>query len=178
MFDVDDFLAACSQAITESEPHQAIKEVVEAAIANPTAVADALPPSRAEIVKLYGSSELTVLKVVWAPGMTLGPHDHRMWAAIGVYTGGEQNDFYRRNGDTLASAGGKELRPRDVCMLGREVVHAVTNPTQQYAGAIHVYGGDFFRTPRSEWLGDPLREEPYDVSRVLALFDAANSASQ
>jgi predicted metal-dependent enzyme (double-stranded beta helix superfamily) len=176
MFDVDNLLDACSQAITESEPHQAMKEVLEAAVADPSAVADALPPSRAEIEKLYVSPKLTVLKVVWAPKMTLGPHDHRMWAAIGVYSGGEQNQFYRRNGDALADAGGKELEPRDVCLLGREVVHAVTNPTAQFAGAIHVYGGDFFRTPRSEWRGDPLREEPYDVSRVLALFDAANSA--
>jgi predicted metal-dependent enzyme (double-stranded beta helix superfamily) len=176
VFDLDNFLAACSQAITESEPHRAIKEVLEATIAKPNAVADALPPTRAEIVKLHVSPELTVLKVVWAPGMTLGPHDHRMWAAIGVYTGGEHNQFYRRSDDSLVDAGSKDLEPRDVCLLGRDVVHAVTNPTVRYAGAIHVYGGDFFETPRSEWRGDPLREEPYDVSRVLATFDAANNA--
>ena len=73
-------------------------------------IADALPPSRAEIVKLYGSREVTVLKVVWAPGMSFGPHDHRMWAAIGVYSGGEQNQFYRRVGDTLAPSGGARMR--------------------------------------------------------------------
>ena len=174
MFDVDAFVAACCQAVAETEPHRAIKEVLETVVANPQAVADALPPSRAEIVKLYGSPELTVLKVVWAPCMSFGPHDHRMWAAIGVYSGGEQNQFYRRNGDTLAPSGGKDLRPRDVCVLGSEAVHAVTNPTTDYAGAIHVYGGDFFHTTRSEWNGDPLRERPYDVDRVLATFEAAN----
>ena len=175
MFDVDTFVAACCQASTESEPRSAIKEVLEAAVANPNAVADALPPSRAEIVKLYGSSELTVLKVVWAPGMGFGPHDHRMWAAIGVFSGGEQNQFFRRRGDTLAKSGGKELRPGDVYVLGHDAVHAVANATTEYAGAIHVYGGDFFTTKRSEWHGDPLREEPYNVDRVLATFEAANA---
>jgi predicted metal-dependent enzyme (double-stranded beta helix superfamily) len=174
MFDVDAFVAACCESAGETEPRHAIKEVLERVVANPRAVAEALPPARAGIVKLYGSPELTVLNVVWAPGMRFGPHDHRMWAAIGVYSGGEQNQFYRRVGDTLAPSGGKDLRPRDVCVLGSEAVHAVVNPTTDYAGAIHVYGGDFFQTSRSEWNGDPFRERPYDVDRVLATFEAAN----
>ena len=178
MFDVEAFVAACVTAATETEPRLAIKAVLEAAVAAPQAVEAALPPSRAEIVKLYASPELTMLKVVWAPGMSFSPHDHRMWAAIGVYSGGETNQFFRRAGKTLTCSGEKELRPRDVCLLGSDAVHAVTNPTSDYAGAIHVYGGDFFRTPRSEWRGDPLREEAYDVERVLASFEAANEPTQ
>lgn len=177
MFDVDALVAACCEAIGETEPRLAIKDVLEAAVANPQAIAAALPPTRAEIVKLYGSPELTVLKVVWAPGMGFGPHDHRMWAGIGVYSGGEQNQFFRRAGTTLRRSGEKDLRPGDVCLLGDDAVHAVTNRTGDYAGAIHVYGGDFFATPRSEWRGDPLQEEPYDVERVLASFEAANRPS-
>jgi predicted metal-dependent enzyme (double-stranded beta helix superfamily) len=125
-------------------------------------------------VRLHVSPELTILKVVWAPGMSFGPHDHRTWAAIGIYTGGEDNAFYRRNGDTLAESGGKSLRPRDVVLLGDNVVHAVTNPTAEFAGAIHIYGGDFFAIPRSEWRGQPYREQPYDVDYVLDYFEAAN----
>ena len=41
--------------------------------------------------------ELTVLHVVWAPRMTIYPHDHRMWAAIGIYAGQEDNSFFRRS---------------------------------------------------------------------------------
>jgi predicted metal-dependent enzyme (double-stranded beta helix superfamily) len=178
MFDLDAFLVACQDANRESEPRQAINAVLEAAVSDPGAVADALPPTKAEIVPLHRSPELTVLKVVWAPGMTLGPHDHRMWAAIGVYSGGEDNRFFRRAGETLASTGGRELRPGDVCLLGRNAVHSVHNGTDHWAGAIHVYGGDFFATPRSEWRGEPPREEPYDVDRILALFAAANDARE
>jgi predicted metal-dependent enzyme (double-stranded beta helix superfamily) len=174
MFDLDAFLAACCQSVAENEPRQAIKEVLEAAVADAQAVAVALPPSRAEIVKLYGSPELTVLKVVWAPGMRIGPHDHRMWAAIGVFSGGEDNSFYRRVDDTLANSGGKSLRPGDVALLGDDTIHAVANPTGEFAGAIHVYGGDFFATRRSEWRGEPFREQPYDVDYVLGYFEDAN----
>ena len=64
--------------------------------------------------------------------MSFNPHDHRMWAAIGLYTGGEDNTFFRRDGQSLVESGGKELRPRDVCLLGADAVHAVTNSTREF----------------------------------------------
>jgi len=175
MFDVDELVTACSIAAAEPEPRLAIRDVLERVVSEPSLIADALPPTRAEIVPLHVSPELTVLKVVWAPGMLLGPHDHRMWAAIGVYSGGEENRFYRRHGDGLDSSGERSLRPKDVCLLGDDVVHSVYNPTAEHTGAIHVYGGDFFARPRSEWTGEPPREAPFDIERLLALFDAANA---
>jgi predicted metal-dependent enzyme (double-stranded beta helix superfamily) len=174
MFDTEAFVAECVKAGREAEPRLAIKATLERAVADSTAVSEALPPNRAEIQPLHVSPELTILKVVWAPKMTLGPHDHRMWAAIGIYSGGEDNAFYRRSGPTLVESGGKALRPRDVALLGDDTVHAVTNPTTEFCGAIHIYGGDFFTTPRSEWRGDPYRERPYDVEHTLQLFEEAN----
>jgi predicted metal-dependent enzyme (double-stranded beta helix superfamily) len=35
------------------------------------------------------SAEPTVLKVVGGPRLRVFPHDHRMWAAIGIYGGQE-----------------------------------------------------------------------------------------
>jgi predicted metal-dependent enzyme (double-stranded beta helix superfamily) len=173
MFDVDAFIAECEAARTESEPRLAIKEVLTRAVSDPS-LADVLSPTKAEIARLHVSNDLTVLKVVWAPGMSLGPHDHQTWASIGVYTGGEDNTFYRRAGGSLVDSGGRSLRPGDVCLLGDDVVHAVTNPTRHYAAAIHVYGGDFFSIPRSEWRGSPYVEEPYDAERTVAYFEASN----
>jgi predicted metal-dependent enzyme (double-stranded beta helix superfamily) len=100
-----------------------------------------------------------------------------MWAAIGVYTGAEDNAFFRRDRTALVASGGRTLRPGDVCLLGDDVIHGVTNPSNQHAGAIHVYGGDLFATPRSEWRGDPLTEEPNDPVRTIALFEAANATT-
>ena len=40
--------------------------------------------------------------------------------------------------------------------------------------AIHVYGGDFFTTDRSEWETEGLQERPYDVNKTIKLFEDAN----
>jgi predicted metal-dependent enzyme (double-stranded beta helix superfamily) len=174
MLDLDDFIADCQAAIAEEQPLRAVKEVLERAVSDPDGVAAALPPSASGIVPLHVAPDLTVLKVIWAPGLSFGPHDHRMWAAIGIYGGGEDNEFFRREGSSLTASGGRELRTGDVCLLGDDVIHAVTNPTAQFTGAIHVYGGDLLETPRSEWRGEPFAEEPYDVARTLAYFEEAN----
>jgi predicted metal-dependent enzyme (double-stranded beta helix superfamily) len=168
------FIDDCRAARAGAEPRRAIKEVLRRAMSQPEEIAAALPPTRAEIARLHVSPELTILKVVWAPGMHSGPHDHRMWACIGIYTGGEDNSLFRRADRSLVSSGGRSLRPRDVLLLGDDAIHAVTNPTVDFAGAIHVYGGDFFAAQRSEWTGPPYVEQPYDVDRVLAYFEAAN----
>jgi predicted metal-dependent enzyme (double-stranded beta helix superfamily) len=178
VLDVDTLIADCIAANREGEPLRAISEILTRAVSQPEAVAAALPPVHGGISPLHVSPELTILNIVWAPRMTLAAHDHRMWAAIALYSGGEDNTFYRRDEPGIVESGGKSLQPRDVCLLGSETIHAVTNPTSEYAGAIHVYGGDFFATARSEWAGDPLREQPYDVSRVLAVFAAANLAAE
>jgi predicted metal-dependent enzyme (double-stranded beta helix superfamily) len=125
---------------------------------------------RAGLHKLYQSEDLTVLNVVWAPMMTLVPHNHQMWAVIGIYTGREDNIFWRRiPGSRVEAAGAKALCERDVEPLGHNIIHSVTNPIPRFTGAIHVYGGDFFRSGRrSEWDPETLLEEPWDVERACA----------
>jgi predicted metal-dependent enzyme (double-stranded beta helix superfamily) len=173
-FDTDTFVADCLAARAETDPRRAVKEVLERAVSDPSAIAGALPPDRAEIEALHVSDELTILKVVWAPDMRIRPHDHRMWAAIGIYSGGEDNDFFRRSESGLASSGGRRLAPGDTVLLGDDTIHSVHNPTAQHAGAIHIYNGDFFATPRSEWDEATLEEQPYDMERTLRSFEEHN----
>jgi predicted metal-dependent enzyme (double-stranded beta helix superfamily) len=174
VFDLDSFLADCVAATAETQPRLALRELLDRALDDPRAVATALPAERAGIERLHVSPELTVLKVVWAPGMRIFPHDHRMWAAIGIYAGQEDNAFYRRGPDGVVPSGGTQLHERDVALLGDDTIHAVLNPRREHTGAIHVYGGDFFTQPRSEFDPETLAEQPYDVERTLALFEAAN----
>ena len=174
MFDIDVFIDECVRAGDEGEPRSAIKHLLERAMADTEAVAAALPPERAEITPLHASPTLTILKVVWTPGMSFRPHNHKMWAAIGIYTGGEDNEFYRRTDDWLTPSGGKRLRRGDTVLLGDEVIHAVTNPTGEHAGAIHIYGGDLFAAERSEWDPDTRVEQQYDVPAAMAYFEEQN----
>ncbi len=179
MFDVDQLVAECQAAIAETEPRRAVREVLERALADPAAVADVLRPTEGGLDLLHVADDLTVLHVVWAPGMRLFPHDHRMWAAIGIYAGQEDNEFYRRDpGDpgAIVATGGKEIVTSDVLLLGDDTIHAVTNPTDRLTGAIHVYGGDFVRKPRSQWGPGPERERPYEMDSARQQFAEANRA--
>jgi predicted metal-dependent enzyme (double-stranded beta helix superfamily) len=177
MFDIDQFIADCRSAVTDTEPRGAIKEVLERAVVRPHLIADALPATRASVTPVYAGEDVSVLHVVWAPGMRFRPHNHLMWAAIGLYGGQEDNTFYRRVGSGIAVAGGRELRERDVALLGDDTIHAVVNPRRTFTGAIHVYGGNITARPgRSEWDDETGDEVPYDFERTRRHFEASNAA--
>ncbi|MCC7272965.1 MAG: hypothetical protein IT561_09865 [Alphaproteobacteria bacterium] len=179
MFDLDRFIEDCKAAVAADPTHKATREVVARAVADPGAVLKGLgEPKRAVVQTLYRAADLTILNLVWGPRMTLQPHNHRMWAIIGIYTGREDNIFWRRiesgAGRQLEAAGAEALSAGDVAPLGRDVVHSVTNPIPRLTGALHVYGGDFFAPGRSQWDPGTLREEPYDSKGLIRLFEESN----
>lgn len=179
MFDTEAFLDECRGVVAESDEKGAIREVLDRAVARSSEMADALQPERAGITLMHHAPDLTVLHVVWAPGMQLFPHNHEMWAAIAIYSGVEDNAFFRRSGPgekTLVESGGKRLDERDVVLLGRETIHSVANPGERLTGAIHVYGGDFVNQPRSQWGPAELEERPYNYEETLQTFADANEA--
>jgi predicted metal-dependent enzyme (double-stranded beta helix superfamily) len=175
MFEVDRFIQDCRDGLRETNAHGAIREIIASAVSAPGQVLRSLgEPKLSGIETLYRSGELTILNVLWGPGMVLYPHEHRMWAVIGLYTGREDNAFYRRAEKGLSSAGDKTLGVKDTLPLGKDVIHAVTNPLEQITAAIHVYGGDFFATPRSEWDPQTFQERPFDLERAKQIFAEAN----
>jgi predicted metal-dependent enzyme (double-stranded beta helix superfamily) len=179
MFDLDQFVADCRAARSEDEPRQAVRDVVQRAVSDPSAVGDVLQPAEGGLTLLYHDDDLTILDVVWAPHMAIYPHDHRMWAAIGIYAGQEDNAFFRRaapGAPTLTESGGKQLFESDVALLGDDTIHGVTNPRDTLTAAIHVYGGDFVNQPRSQWGPGPRKERPYDLAEARQLFADANAA--
>lgn len=178
-FAVDELIADCQTAIKEDQPALAVRDVLRRVLDRPQDVADAFDAREGGLNLLHVSPELTVLHVTWAPGMRLYPHNHEMWAVIGIYGGQEENTFYRRDTDDrhrLVESGGKALEEKDVLMLGDDAIHAVANPLQRLTGAIHVYGGDFVNQPRSQWPPETLLEEPYDMGKVNETFASANQA--
>jgi predicted metal-dependent enzyme (double-stranded beta helix superfamily) len=175
MFTVEGFVAECREALLETPPNLAVKDVVQRAVSDPAAIDTALGPARTGDLRcLHRSPELTVLQIVWPPHVALFPHDHHMWAVNGIYGGAEDNVFFRRHAATIERAGAQRLDTGDVGTLGAEAIHAVTNPRDGYTAAIHVYGGDYFDAPRSQWDPATLVEEPFDVEAVRRLLDAAD----
>ena len=175
MLDLDEVVARCIDASKEDEPRLAVKEVLQRTVHDAGSVD---VERHAGLNILYRSPELTVIDFVWPPKMTLYPHDHRMWAAIGIYGGREDNTFFRRDGETIVRSGGKELQERDVALLGDDTIHSVHNPSRKHTGAIHVYGGDFVSQPRSQWDPESLVEAPFDLDNVLREFERAEEAAR
>lgn len=179
MFDLERFVDDCRSAVAADPTHKAVDEIVARAVSEPGQVLNALgEPARGEVQKLYCSPELTIINVIWAPRMTIMPHNHNMWAVIGVYTGREDNIFWRRVKDDpdglIEAAGARSLGHGEATPLGADIIHSVTNPTSKLTSAIHVYGGDFFEEERSEWETEGLTEQTYDVEKNLRLFEEAN----
>ncbi len=178
MFDLDVFTSECSAA-ARGAGQPPIREIVARAVDTPGDILRALgEPHRAEVKTLYRAADLTILNVVWGPRMTVMPHNHNMWAVIGIYTGREDNILWRRvpdaSGGRIEAAGAKAIGERDALPLGRDIIHSVTNPIGRLTGAIHVYGGDLFSAPRSEWDPESLLEQPGDVQKALQLFEESN----
>ena len=173
---VEDLLTACVQAMAEPEPRAAVRDAVSRAVADPK-LARACGEPKAGFDILYRSDDLTVLNFTWPPHMFLFPHDHGMWAAIGIYRGREDNQFFRRAGNSITPSGAKTLDERDVLLLGAEAIHAVENPIGTHTGAIHVYGGDFIAQPRSQWDPSTPGEQPFDLDLVREEFDRAERAA-
>ncbi|QOZ26818.1 hypothetical protein [Bradyrhizobium sp. CCBAU 51753] len=177
MFDPEQFIAGCRAAFAAEPTHKAVREVLARAVSDPAAVLRGLgEPTRPESRALFHSDKLTILNVVWAPGMMVMPHDHRMWAMIGVYSGREDNIFWRRIPDTpkkVEAAGARALCEGDAVAFGADIIHSVINPIDRLTGAIHIYGGDFFAAERSEWDAMTLEEHRLDREQRRRMFEAA-----
>ena len=182
MFDLGQFTADCCAALKADPSHKLVREVVARAVSDPAAVLKGLgEPERAGIRKLYHAADLTILNVVWAPMMTVMPHNHQMWAVIGIYTGREDNVFWRRlpqERGRVEAAGARALSVGDAEPLGHNIIHSVTNPIPRLTGAIHVYGGDFFGAERSEWDSETLLEGRFDAERQMRRFERANELTR
>ena len=175
MFDKDQFIADCRAALAGDRASRNVREVVARSVSDPAQVIRGLGELKSGgIESIHRSPELTIINVFWPPNMVIMPHNHSMWAVIGVYGGREDNMLWRRlpddAGGRIEAAGAIALSTKDAQVFGPDVIHSVVNPIERVTGAIHVYGGDFFAAKRSEWDPESLHEKPYDVEKALTMF--------
>ena len=177
--DIDQFVADCVDANKESESQAAVLEVLTRAVRAPDAVLAAVgEPREAGITVLHRSKTLTIFSAVWTPQMNLMPHNHLMWANIGIYTGREDNLIWRRSARRIEAYSAKALFEGDATALPVDAIHSVTNPLMRFTGGIHIYGGDFFDTTRTQWNPETLEEEPSDGAVIRRIFERENDRFQ
>jgi predicted metal-dependent enzyme (double-stranded beta helix superfamily) len=176
---IDHFVEDCIAANRETDAQAAVKEVLARAVSNPKAVLASIgEPEKAGINVLHTSATLTIFSATWTPQMNLMPHNHLMWANIGIYTGREDNIMWRRNAENIEAFEAAALFEGDTAALPVDAIHSVTNPLLRFTGGIHIYGGDFFDTTRSQWDPETLGEEPSDGAVIRAMFDRENERWQ
>jgi predicted metal-dependent enzyme (double-stranded beta helix superfamily) len=187
MFDRDRFVEDCIAVMEGASGDVAtarrdMKELVGGVVRDHASVTRGMgEPKAGGIEVLHRSATLTVLNLYWPVGAIVMPHDHAMWAVIGIYSGREDNVLWRRlpgdAGGRVEAAGAKSLCDGDTIGFGADVIHSVINPIPRVTGAIHVYGGDFFAADRHEWDPESLVEKPYDMEKVMRMFAAKNAGN-
>jgi len=180
MFDLERFISA-SESASVAGGQQAVREILARAIADPTGILAALgEPRLSEVKVLHRSPRLTILNALWPPHHTQAPHNHLLWVEIGVYSGREDNIFWRRSSPgspwPIEPVGAASLCAGSCHSLADDAIHSVNNPLDRITGALHVYGGDLLAVPRRMWDGETLMEGPIDLARDIRASDAYNAS--
>ena len=167
----EEFVAQCSAAVMEDRGAGATKEVVERAVRDRRLIKEL--PLEAGVKVVHGAEDLTILHVVMAErpvgaGNPI-PHNHLMWALIGVMHGSEENEFFRRSAHTIEPSGsGRVIAEGEVLMMGDNTIHSVKNPSsERLSSALHVYGGNLIAAEKTMWCEPDWTEEPFDLFRVI-----------
>ncbi|MDG2304092.1 MAG: cysteine dioxygenase family protein [Candidatus Binatia bacterium] len=170
---MDDVLAGvvdrCRAAVTGADPQGEIAVILLEAAKNP-AVASAIVAREGlftlEDLAIHRSDDLTVLAASIPPGFSAAPHNHNIWSVVSVCQGQEDNRFFERDGDGLKVAGEVSVVAPGVLQNAAEAIHSIGNPLETPLLALHVYGGDLFATPRSNWDPDTHKEIPFAWEKV------------
>ncbi|HTX48019.1 MAG TPA: hypothetical protein VME40_01395 [Caulobacteraceae bacterium] len=172
MFDLERFIEDCRRLAGDAHGPKRVLDLMREAVSDPAAVKAAVPPLAPKVgvldAPLFRAPDLTVLNVALAPGRLSIPHDHRMWAVIGIYEGEEANTFFRRTDHGLEAANHRTVHAGEAMLLGADVVHAIENTGAGPTLGLHVYGGDLLGAQRSMWDPHTDAERPYDVPQFYS----------
>jgi len=166
----DEFIARCVATVATDQEPAATREVVEQALRDQSVAKELSLDAGVRV--LHGGEDLTILHVVM-PERPVGagnpvPHNHCMWALIGVTHGSEHNRFFRRAADTIESSSEQVIEAGEVLVMDADAIHAVKNPsTNRCSSALHVYGGDLIGAAKTMWCEADLSELPFDFLRVI-----------
>jgi predicted metal-dependent enzyme (double-stranded beta helix superfamily) len=129
------------------------EELIPAGYKNP------LPNKYAQYLLYKPDSEaFSVIAFIWGPGQVAPVHDHLVWGLVGLYQGAIVEKRYRREDH------GESADPRYSIREVSEVtarkgdisfvyppdydIHGVSNPFDEIAITVHVYGTDIGKQPR------------------------------
>ncbi|MFK3704066.1 putative metal-dependent enzyme (double-stranded beta helix superfamily) [Raoultella sp. BIGb0138] len=103
----------------------------------------------------------SIVSFVWGPGQATPIHDHRVWGAIGMLRGAEENQRYRLDASGIPVADGiaERLSPGEVEKVSSRDgdIHRVSNALPDKVSiSIHVYGGNIGAVKRAVYTPEGL----------------------
>ena len=159
----------CRKALESDNARSEVEAILLEAVKD-AAIVDAISTrtkfSSLEDLAIYRSDRLTLLAGSMPPGFSAAPHNHNIWSVVGVCAGQEDNQFFVRDGDGLKQVGETSIVGPGVLPNDADVIHAIRNPLDTPLIALHVYGGDLFSTPRSNWDAETHKEVSFDWKKV------------
>lgn len=159
-FELAAFIEDCKAARAESDPVSAVCELLRRVLDDTSAVKRGLQGQPAGEGQLYCTEDLTILNVTLPAGLKTAPHDHTMWAVIGIYEGQEDNVFFRETQTGLVQSREIAVKPGDVLSISPTDIHAIANPLATTTRGLHVYGGDLPAAQRTLWNPKSHQREP------------------
>ena len=169
--DLATLIEGCKDAVKGNDPTTNVMNVLGEFLRQPNPASQLGSVERSTFDVMYRADDLLVLHA-FAPPLPspVDPHNHQMWAVVGVYRGEEKNQLFEVGDDSqLEPTERFSLKPGDLRLLDPSTIHSVQSGPDDYLGAVHVYGGDLIGTPRSMWKnGD---EQPLDESGLPAFFE-------
>ena len=125
--DITELIDACREAAGRDTPTRDVSELVAAFVHQPNLSRLLGDGDRSTYEALYRGEDILVLHGVVPPTPApVAPHDHRMWAVIGVYQGLERNElFVRAESGGLESVDSFTVGTGDVRILDPATIHSV-----------------------------------------------------
>ena len=183
MFDLSRFTESCRQALQAADAAAAVQIIVRDAVGDPKSIAAVFGKGRADTdttaqyTFLHQSHDLTIMQVIAPRRFRSPPHNHLVWAVIGMYEGCERSTFYRRDGTRLREDSVHDVTAPEVIPLTQDAIHGIANPLDRPSYALHVYGGTLANPARSIWNPFTFEEEPFQLATLSKYEEAMNRPS-
>lgn len=154
------FVTACRSALAAPIPEPPIAAAMQRLLASGWQMADARYRAH-QTGRQYGSyllyrctaPDLVVILDSFAAGQTTDIHDHGTWAVVGVVSGVEEDEIFRRAGNDDAPLSGlcRRCPAGTVSIHAPDALHRLRTEPGTDSISLHVYGADVGDRQRHAW---------------------------
>lgn len=166
--DLDMLVASLQTASRSPDASADVYAIMRSVFRDPLTLQRHMPVFKDNDTILHEDETVSIWHCRFDPGYTVPAHDHQLEAFIGIYSGAEKNELYRRCPDSgIELETVVTLTPGDVLQIKPNDIHAVSCASAEPCCGIHVYLGCLTTVNRSLFdsaRGDELRftDENYE----------------